>query len=348
MSHLQGIGAFLLSTIKISEVVRVAKMAEDAGLDEFWLGENYHWFRHYGDEPRSAMITAASLAMNTSHIKFGLGIVSVYTRHPSILALESVSLNELSNGRFSLGLGASKMGVVHMGFDTRGADVVTSESVRAIRSLFSGEKVDFKGTVFQIEAPESEENARPLHKIPILIGATGHKLLQLSGEIADGLILPTMTSPAFVKYALEQVRIGAARSNRSLANFKVYATLISSIDKDPAVARNAVRKIVATYFTNKLVNIRNDKIIGAIGMTYDDIRPIADAVLSGRMDDALRRVDDDMVEKASVAGNPDQFCERLEKYAEAGLNIPLHIIYGKPETVINLLGKEVRPRLVVD
>jgi len=343
---LQGIGIDLLATKPTAQIVKYAQLAEKAGIDEFWLGENYHWFRRYGEEPRSAMTTAAAIALATSRIRLGLGIVSVYTRHPAILAMESYSLSELSQGRFTLGLGAAKMGVVHMGFDLQNPLRTHRECIQLIRALLTGDEVNYSGEVFKLESPASEDHARPNYRIPIVLGVTGPKLLQLAGETCDGLILPTLTTPAYVTYAMEQVQVGARRSGKSLEDFRVGATLISAVDKDGAAARDAVRKILATYFTNKLVNIKNDILLQSASITNEEIQPIADAVLRNDYDHAMKLVTDDMIDRTVVAGTVEEVCERLEDYAKAGLQIPLFVLWGNVQEGIKLLGSEVRSRLV--
>ena len=345
---IKAISVSQLATKPIWDLVKAAQTAERSGVDEFWLGENYHWFRRYGSESRGAVTAGTAIALNTSKIQIGFGIVSVYTRHPSILAMEALSISEISKGRFALGLGAAKMGVVHMGFKTKDALVVHSEALRLIRALLAGGPVDFKGEVFRLVCPASSDPTRTRYKIPIILGATGDKLLQLSGELADGVMTPTLSSPNFIRHAVKQVQTGAKRGSRQITpeNFRVSATLISSVDKDSGKAKDAVRKILATYFTNKLVNIKNDMILEAAGIDPEEIRPIADLVLADKYDKATKMVTDEMIDRAAVAGNVDEVCGRLEKYAKAGLQMPSMVLFGDVKESIRLLGKEVRPRIV--
>lgn len=118
------------------------------------------------------------------------------------------------------------------------------------------------------------------------------------------------------------------------------------MDKDSGKAKDAVRKILATYFTNKLVNIKNDMILEAAGIDPEEIRPIADLVLADKYDKATKMVTDEMIDRAAVAGNVDEVCGRLEKYAKAGLQMPSMVLFGDVKESIRLLGKEVRPRIV--
>src|SRR5690554_394012 len=109
------LGICLLGVLPAPEVVRLAILADEVGLDGFWAAEGYHYFRKLG-EPSSATSIAAAVAVQTKRITIGLGIVPPYTRHPGLLAMEARTLSTLAKGRFILGMGAAKAASLHMGW----------------------------------------------------------------------------------------------------------------------------------------------------------------------------------------------------------------------------------------
>jgi 5,10-methylenetetrahydromethanopterin reductase len=157
----------------------------------------------------------------TKRITIGLSIVPPYTRHPGLLAMEARTISTLANGRFVMGLGAAKAAALHMGLTEQTMRTVAThrESIGLIRKLLSGEAVDHQGTFYKLDAPPTIVDKSP--GVPIAIGATGPKMLELGGEIVDIVLLPTFTTAAFTKIALERMAVGAAKASRSVDTIRL-------------------------------------------------------------------------------------------------------------------------------
>ena len=340
------LGVCFLSVLPIPELVRLAKVADDAGIDSIWIGEGYHFFRRLHGEARSATTAAAAIALNTRQIKIGLGIIPPYTRHPALIAMEAVSLDELSGGRFILGLGVAKAAVMHLGFEEANLKPLGThrEAIEVIRQLLSGQEVNYQGKHYQVDAP-ARIDGQNAARVPIILGVTGPKLLQLAGEVADAAILPTFTTPAFVRYAANEIRKGAERAGRTLDDVPIGASLPFAVDENGAVARDAIRELTAVYIGNKIQNIRNDVILQSAGLTEEEALPISDALTRRGTKAAARMVTDEIMDKVVVAGSPAEVCQKLSDLAAAGLRLPLlyQVLGRSREEGIRLIAEAVKP-----
>jgi 5,10-methylenetetrahydromethanopterin reductase len=283
--------------------------------------------------------------MVTSKITIGLGIVPPYTRHPGLLAMECQTTSRLSGDRFILGIGAAKAAALHMGWTekTMRAVPTTRESIGLIRELLSGKAVDHEGELYKLDAPASNDSG--LHQLPIAIGATGPLMTKLGGEIADIVLLPTFTSPRFVRDARALMAEGAARNGRSADAIPVGGTLPFSVAEDEEEARAAIRRLTAVYVANKVQNIKNDALMRASGLDEDEVASIAARLQSDGPDAAAGMISNDLMDKVAIAGTPAKVIDRLLEFAEAGLRWPL--LYGvlgpDRKTAIRLIAEKVRP-----
>ena len=339
------IGVCLLSVTPLDEILRIADVAEEVGIDSIWLAEGYHFFRDLG-EPKSTTSLASAIATRTKRITIGLGIVPPYTRHPGLLAMEAQTLWELSRGRFVLGLGAAKAAALHMGWDesTLRAATTHREAMAIIRRVLAGQSFDTSGKVFSMDAPARPQRIEGA-PVPLVIGATGPMMLELAGEVADAVLLPTFTTPAFVEYARERIAKGAARADRKLEDIPIGATLPFSVAEDGDAARNAIRRLTAVYIANKVQNIRNDVIVSSAGLSEAEALPISDALRTDGTEAAARMVSDEILDKVVIAGTPQEVTDKLLKLAEAGCTLPLmyQVLGPDKESALRLVAQRVQP-----
>lgn len=338
------IGVCLLSTTPAKEMIDLAIYADKAGIDGFWIAEGYHYFRHLG-EPSSSTSVAAAMAMVTSRITIGLGIVPPYTRHPGLLAMECQTTSRLSGDRFILGIGAAKAAALHMGWTESTMRTVPTirEGIGLIRELLSGQAVDHEGEIYRLDAPAS--NDPELKQVPIAIGATGPLMTKLGGEIADIVLLPTFTSPRFAREARSLMAEGAARNRRSADSIPVGGILPFSVAEDASDARAAIRRLTAVYVANKVQNIKNDALMRAAVVEEDEVQAIANCLQADGPDAAAAMISDSLMDKVAIAGTPSQVTDRLLEFAEAGLRWPL--LYGvlgpDRKEALRLIAEKVRP-----
>ena len=348
------VGIVFKSYEPLADIAAYARTTEEVGLDGgFWIAEAYHWFRNYGHESRGAITTLAAAINATERVPVGLGIVSPYMRHPTVQAAEAAALDELSGGRFIMGMGTGKVGVVYLETDLKQATPVKvhRESTEIFRLIVSGEAFNFEGDIFQATAPAVERSGRGLRtSIPVYFGATGPYMQRLSGEIADGLLLPGLTSPGFVKYAKENLEKGFQKGGRAPENFPLGGVILASVSRDGDAARDTTRSYTGTYVINKIRNIQNDVILSSSGTPEEEFEPFKKALEAGREDDVTDLVSDQMMRRFTVvSGTPEECVPILQELVDAGLNLPLMEVVGVDADAcletIRLLGTEVVPHL---
>ena len=171
------------------------------------------------------------------------------------------------------------------------------------------------------------------------------KMLELGGEIADIVLLPTFTTAAFVKIARKRMAVGAAKSGRSVDTIPIGATLPFSVAEDEGEAREAVRTLTATYIANKVQNIRDDTLMQAAGLDESEARPIAETLQKEGPQAARRMVTNEIMDKVVIAGTPTQVTDKLIELSDAGLKWPLlyQVLGPDRPTAIRLVAQKVRP-----
>jgi 5,10-methylenetetrahydromethanopterin reductase len=335
----------------VAEYARLTDELDFAG--GFWLAEAYHWFRGYGHEARGVMVSLATAVHAAKRVPIGLGITSPYMRHPTICASEACALDELSGGRFIMGFGAGKVGINYIEVDQKQHTPVKvhREAIEIFRRVVKGDAFEFKGDIFSSSMPAiAPERRSHRAEIPIYIGGTGPFMQRLAGEVADGLILPGMVSPGFVKFALGNLAAGFERRKLPKPRkFPLGGVVLCSVSKDGRKAKDAARPYAATYIVNKVRNIQNDEILARSGITEEELGPMRARIASGNEQLVDLTSDKIMRRFAVVAGAPAEATEILQGLVDAGMDLSLMEVVGHDHAgnleTIRLLGEEVVPRL---
>jgi len=348
------IGVMQLTMEPLPEILSHARAMERAGIDTIWLAEAYPWWRKHGMEARSSTALSPLIAAETERLTIGWGIISPYTRHPLQIAMEARVVQEAAGeGRFLLGLGASKIFMKEVAAGDRGPArplAAIRESVEIVRGSLGGGPLAYDGRVFSAHIPGlAPEADTPRWPVPVYVAATGPKMLALAGEIADGLLTASITTPAFVRYARERLAEGARRAGRDADDIDVGCTIVASIDEDRDRGRDGAREIAGMYLANKVQNIRGaaDTLLEKAGLTFDEIRPVAEAMERGGRLAAKEQVTDEILDKVHpIAGTPDDCVAAIEEYRAAGCTHIMLELWGEDrERQLELFGREVLPRV---
>ena len=349
------VGVIFKSYEPLSAIQAYAAQTEASGFGGgFWIAEAYHWFRSYGLEARGCFTALAAATMATKEIPIGLGITSPYMRHPTIQASEAAGIHELSNGRFIMGIGVGKVGIEYLEYDIDEMKPVPvhQESIDIMRKVWSGEEYSYKGKFYESSMPAYDRAADGLClDMPLYVGATGPFMQRLAGRSSDGMLLAGLTSPAFVKYAIDNMRKGADKVGRDIpADFPVGGVILAACSKDGAKAKEATRSYTGTYVVNKLRNIKNDVILAGSGLPDSTWDPFRKAIEEGTADNVTHLVTDEMQRRFTViSGTPEECLEITQELVDAGLNTPLLEVVGASEEdnleTVRLFGEEVLPKL---
>lgn len=294
-------------------VMRCARLAEEAGFGSFWVPEDPFF--------RGAFSLAAAVACQTESLRVGIGVINPYTRHPAVTAMEFATLDEISCGRAILGIGAGArfwiQEQLHLTWEKPGGRAMR-EAVDLIRRLIRGEQVTSSGHIFSL-TDAALHFVPPRGNPPIHLGVTGPKNLQMAGAIANGVILSMMSSPAYVRFAREHIRVGAERAGRSLEGFELSGILPISVSPDAHVAREAVKPVIAVVLS--LGFDATSPILTAVDFPEHLLRQFKERFAQG--DIPVDLVDDHLIDTFAIAGSPKHCVRRMAEYIDAGLDVPI-------------------------
>lgn len=346
------IGVMQLTMEPLDEIIEHARVMDEAGFDTVWLAEAYPWWRKHSMEARSASALSPVLARETERLAIGWGIISPYTRHPLQIAMEARVTQEAAGpGRFYLGLGASKIFMKAIGVGERIPErprTSVEETIAIVKAYLAGQAVDFNGKEFTARAPAmNSETESPNWNVPIYMAGTGPKMQDAAGRLADGLLTPSITTPGFVRYARKNVAVAAEAVGRNGADIDVGCTIVASIAEDRDKGRDGAREIAGMYLANKVQNIRGsaDVLLSNAGLTFEEIRPVAEAMERGGRLAAKAEVTDEILDKCRpIAGTPADCIAAIEEYREAGCTHIMLELWGEDRLgQLRLFGEEVLP-----
>jgi 5,10-methylenetetrahydromethanopterin reductase len=346
------VGVMQLTMEPLPEILGHARALDQHGFDTIWLAEAYPWWRKHQMEARSSTALSPLIGRETDRLAVGWGIISPYTRHPVQVAMEArVTQEVVGEGRFYLGFGASKIFMKHVGEGDRKPArprTAVKEAIEIVRAVLSGEELHYEGKEFAAHVPPlAEEAETPRGAVPLYVAGTGPRMQELAGEVGDGLLTPSITTPAFVRYARENMANGAERAGRDPDELDLGCTIVASIDEDRDRGRDGAREIAGMYLANKVQNIQAsaDTLLEKADLTMDEIRPIADAMESGGRLAAARAVTDEVLDKSKpIAGTPDECIAAIEEYRDAGCTHIMLELWGEDRAEqIRLFGERVLP-----
>jgi len=282
----------------------LVRHAEKLGFSDAWSFETFQ---------TDAFAPVAAAAAVTERMRLGTAIVGVFSRPPALIAMSAASVQQISAGRFILGLGISTPTIVEqwMGVPYKLPITRLRESVVALRAAFSGQKVAMAGKTVNINGFRL---ATPLETAPpIFIGAQGEQMLRVAGEIGDGTIVNFITPETFPQM-LAQIREGARRGSKTNDEIEVACRIVVAVDDDEELVRENLRRELTAYLTVPQYN----KFFQWIGYG-NEARAAIDAWNAGDRKKALSLVPDSMMESVFVFGTPERICNRLRNYQHAGI-----------------------------
>src|SRR6201991_4161173 len=305
-----------------------AEAVERIGVDSLWVPEVWGY---------DALTGLAYIAARTSSIRLGTFVVQLGSRSPAMLATSALSLQELSDGRFLLGVGTSGPRVMEgwHGVRSRKPVQTTRETIEIVRIVSRGDRLEHPGEVYPLPLPDSSGAAlRPMvspRHVPVYVAAMGPRNLRLTGEMADGWL-----GNAFIPEAAEvffgPLREGAEGAGRSLADLDLVAPVAVEIHGDDAAADAAARRHADGYaFTIGAMGVggRNFYNDAFTRLGYgDEVGVVAELWQSGKRDEARRAVPLDLGKLTNLVDTPDGIAERLHKYRAAGITTLLAKLEG--------------------
>lgn len=317
------VGVCFLDRPGAQDQIKYAQLADQMGYDTIWICETRL--------ARDAISILGGIAATTRNIKLGSNVVNSWTRPPSLMAVTFATLQELSGGRAICGIGAYWDPLAwKQGIERHKPLLQMREYINVMRALLRLERVTFEGDLVKVRDLELDLGhgmpRNPIH-VPIYIGATGPQMLELAGEIADGVALNGNVSVEYTRDAVAQIRKGADRAGRKLSDLEFPILLSVSMDKDGDKARDEARHLITMYLGQQ------PHVGKASGLPPQFVDRLTETMggwppRPGGVEAAERLVGDDIVNLLTVAGTPDECLHRAREYIAAGATFVAPMTYS--------------------
>lgn len=310
------VALYLQDSHDLRDGLDYARYAEEKGFEAVWQAESRL--------VRDAIVPMAGYAAVTNKIKVGSGVINNWTRNIGLLAATFLTLDDLAPNRVICGLGAWWDPLAkNVGIDRRKPLTAMKETVTVMKKLLNMERVSFDGEFIHVKDIELDVvyGRREPRNVPIMIGATGDQMMELTGEIADGVVLNYCVAPEYNDKAMELLDKGLKKSGRKMADFDRPQLIVASVDESHDKAIDYTKMLLCQYLAQqphiaKASNVSDDviqKIQSILGWpaTKEQIMKAKDLV------------PDDLVHKITASGTPAEAKAKVEEYKKRGCTCPI-------------------------
>jgi len=318
------VGLYFTHSLPLRDEVRHARLAEEKGLDCVWQGQSRY--------DRDSVVPLAAYASLTRRIRLGTGVLHALTRNVVALAVEFITLDELSEGRAILGISALWNPMAHeIGIDVQKRLQAVEEYVTTLRRLFNGDRVNFEGKFVNLRGVMLTR--KPI-KIPVYVGATGMKMIQLAGRVAEGVVLNYLISPEYTRQCVEELETAARGVGRNPETIDRPQLIACSLNADWDTATSKLKPLIAEYLA------KEPHIAKACGAGHETVEEVQRVVKESRSESdgfkaAAALIDDELVSKVAVVGDGEACRRKVNEYIRSGCTCPL--LYSVSENVADIV-----------
>jgi 5,10-methylenetetrahydromethanopterin reductase len=292
------------------------RYAEAHGFESVWQAESRL--------VRDAIVPMAAYAAVTERIKVGSGVINNWTRNIGLLAATFLTLDDLAPDRIICGIGAWWDPLArNVGVDRRKPLTAMRETVEILRRLLNMERVTFHGEFVNVEGIELDvvHGRREPRHVPIMIGATGDQMMEMTGEIADGAVLNYCVPPEYNDKALELLDKGACRAGRKMEDLDRPQLVVCSVDEDHDKAIDTTRGLLTQYLAQQ------PHIAKASGVSQDIVDQIQSILgwpaTKEQIQKAKHLVPDDLIYRITASGTPAEARSKVNEYCKHGATCPI-------------------------
>jgi 5,10-methylenetetrahydromethanopterin reductase len=310
------IALYLQDNHDLRDGLDCVRYAEEQGFEAVWQAESRL--------VRDAIVPMAAYAAVTDRIKVGSGVINNWSRNIGLLAATFLTLDDLAPDRIICGIGAWWDPLAHnVGIDRRKPLVAMRETVDVLRRLLCMERVTFHGDFINVEGIELDvvHGRREPRKVPIMIGATGDQMLELSGEIADGVVLNYCSPPEHNDRALEMLSKGAKKAGRSLDDIDRPQLVVCSVEEDHDLAVEATKMLLCQYLAQQ------PHIAKSSGVSPEVVAEIQSILgwpaTREQINKAKHLVPDETVARITASGTPAEALAKVNEYRQHGSTCPI-------------------------
>lgn len=310
------VALYLQDSHDLREGLEYVKYAEEKGFEAVWQAESRL--------VRDAIVPMAAYAAVSERIKIGSGVINNWTRNIGLLASTFLTLDDLAQDRIICGIGAWWDPLAsNVGIDRRKPLTAMRETVEVLRRLLNMERVTFHGEFIHVDEIELDvvHGRKEPRNVPIMVGATGPKMMELTGEICDGVVLNYCVPPDYNNHALEQLEKGAKKAGKTLDDIDRPQLVVCSVDHDHDVAIDSTRELLTQYLAQQ------PHIAKASGVSQEVVADIQ-AILGWpatheQIQAAKHLVPDDLIYRITASGTPDEARAKVQEYVNNGATSPI-------------------------
>lgn len=322
------VALYLQDAHSLQEGMELAQYAESKGFEAVWQAESRL--------VRDAIVPMAAFAAVTDRIKVGSGVTNNWTRNIGLLAATFLTLDDLAPDRVICGIGAwwdplaSKVGI-----ERRKPLAAMRETVEVLRRLLNMENVTYFGEFHHVDGIQLDvvHGRKTPRNVPIYIGATGMKMMEMTGEIADGAVLNYLVSPAYNLQAMDALERGAKTAGRSIDDIDRPQLMICSVGHDRKKALDAARKMITQYLGQQPHLM---KASGVSQELLDDIHQVLTwPATEEQIESAMHLVPDDVVQMCTASGSPAEVKAKVREYIDNGATCPILYPLGDAKLMID-------------
>ena len=313
---MERVALYLQDSHELRDGLDYARYAEQRGFEAVWQAESRL--------VRDAIVPMAAYAAVTNRIKVGSGVINNWTRNIGLLAATFLTLDDLAPNRIICGIGAWWDPLAsNVGIQRHKPATAMRETVDVMRRLLRMERVTFHGEFHNVEGIELDvvHGRREPRNIPIMIGATGDLMMELTGEIADGAVLNYCVPPEYNDKALELLDKGLRKSGRSLEQLDRPQLVVCSVDEEHDLAIDHTKMLLCQYLAQQ------PHIAKASGVSSDVIQSIQSILgwpaTREQINQAKHLVPDSLVNRITASGTPAEARQKVEEYRRHGTTCPI-------------------------
>ena len=327
------VAMYLQDAHPIRDGMEYARYAEERGFEAVWQAESRL--------VRDAIVPMAAFAAVTERIKVGSGVINNWTRNIGLLAATFLTLDDLAPDRIICGIGAWWDPLArNVGIDRRKPLLAMRETVEVMRRLLALENVTFHGEFHHVDGIELDvvHGRREPRHVPIMIGATGDKMMEMTGEIADGAVLNYCVPPEYNDKAMELLDIGARRVGRTVYDLDRPQLIVCSVHEDRDEAIRGAKMLLTQYLAQQ------PHIAKASGVTQDVVDKIQSILgwpaTKEQIKQAMVYVPDDLVLRITATGTPTEVIAKVQEYVKRGATCPILYPLGDVKLMIDTFAAQ--------
>jgi 5,10-methylenetetrahydromethanopterin reductase len=310
------VALYLQDSHDLRDGLDYARYAEEKGFEAVWQAESRL--------VRDAIVPMAAYAAVTDRIKVGSGVINNWTRNIGLLAATFLTLDDLAPNRIICGLGAWWDPLAkNVGIDRRKPLTAMRETVTVMRKLLNLERVSFDGEFVHVNGIELDvvHGRREPRNVPIMIGATGDQMMEMTGEIADGAVLNYCVPPEYNDKALELLDKGLKKSGRAMADFDRPQLIVCSVDESHEKAIDTTKMLLCQYLAQQP---HIAKASGVAQSVIDEIQTILGwPATREQINKAKHLVPDELVLRITASGTPEEARAKVDEYKKRGCTCPI-------------------------